>query len=91
MKICPRPFSFADPQVNLVKRALERLKFPAPSARDSVFGSDSCQIVAHHACESRISLDRNFSDFPHEFVLKRQCDIHEPIIRESPKWGKRLL
>jgi hypothetical protein len=67
MKICPRPRSFVDSQVDLAKGALERFVLPPSSARGGALGNDFCQVPPDHTRESRIALDRDFPYFLHQF------------------------
>src|SRR5690242_10496064 len=89
MKVCPRPGPLAKLQSNLPKGALERFALTPLSAGCRVFGGNVFQIRANHPSESRVTLDGDFPDFFNQFVLKRQCDVHKPIIRESLKPCKR--
>src|SRR5579859_1808438 len=88
MEVCPRPGPLANLQSNLLKRALECLALTPFSAGRSLFSRNLFQIGANHPRESRVTLDGDLPDFLNQLVLKRQCDVHKPIIRESLKLCK---
>ena len=46
------------------------------------------KIVAHHAGERGVPFGRDLADFPDQIVLKREGDVHIPIIRETRIQGK---
>src|ERR1700752_3028204 len=52
------------------------------------FCSEFLQLFPHQSCQRGIALDCDFANFFHQFFVKRECDIHAPIIRVSLIMGK---
>lgn len=62
-----------------------------PSFGRGVFVGHRHQIVSDHGCESRVAINRDLPNSPHEFIIEGERYIHKPIIREKLIKGVRPL
>jgi len=83
MKISARPGSLSHIELELLKCAIQCFAFPPLASGSRIFGGQLLQIRSHQPCQSSLPLNGNFANLFNEIIIKREGDVHTPIIRKA--------
>jgi hypothetical protein len=83
MEIFAFPGSLPDSNLDLFEAALQGFPFTALSSHRRFLTGDLVQVFSNEARQSSVTVHGYLADTLHQFIGQGECDIHEPIIRET--------